>query len=215
MSKSLILLGPPGAGKGTQAKKMVEKYSIPQISTGHILRASVKAGTELGRAAKKHMDAGELVPDSVVIGIIEERLKEPDTKDGYILDGFPRTVPQAEALDGILDKMDSVISHVISIEVPDDELIGRLTGRWTCRACGAMYHEKNQPPKTEGVCDVDNGELYQRDDDKEDTIKERLRVYKKQTEPLIDYYNTKSLVRPIEGLGGVNEIFDRVTEVVG
>lgn len=215
MSKNLILLGGPGAGKGTQAKKLVEHYKIPQISTGDILRAAVKAGTELGKTAKKHMDAGELVPDSVVIGIIEERLKEPDTKNGYILDGFPRTIAQAEALDKILKKLGSQVDHVISIEVPDDELINRLAGRWTCRNCGQMYHEKNKPPKKQGVCDECGGELYQRDDDKIETIKERLKTYHAQTSPLIDYYKGKNLLRPIDGRGGIGDIFSKIKQVVG
>lgn len=215
MSRNLILLGPPGAGKGTQAKQLVDHYGIPQISTGDILRAAVKAGTELGKTAKKHMEAGELVPDSVVIGIIQERLKEKDTKKGYILDGFPRTVPQAEALDKILKQLGSQVDHVISIEVPDKDLVGRLTGRWTCRNCGAMYHEKNKPPKKKGVCDSCGGELYQRADDKEETIKERLRAFHEQTSPLIKYYQKQKLVRPIDGTGGIEDIFGRVKGVVG
>jgi len=214
VNRNLILLGPPGAGKGTQAKQLVEVYSIPQISTGDILRAAVKEGTELGKQAKSCMDKGELVPDEVVIGIIEERLKQSDCKEGYILDGFPRTVPQAEALDGILSKMGSKIDHVVSIEAPDDELMGRLTGRWTCKGCGAMYHEKNKPPKEAGKCDACGGEIYQRDDDKAETIKERLKVYNAQTEPLIDYYSKKGLVRKIEGLGSIDEIFERVKAVL-
>lgn len=215
MSKNLILLGGPGAGKGTQAKKLVEHYKIPQISTGDILRAAVKAGTELGKTAKKHMDAGELVPDSVVIGIIEERLKEPDTKNGYILDGFPRTIAQAKALDEILQKLGSQVDHVISIEVPDEELVNRLAGRWTCKNCGQMYHEKNKPPKKKGVCDECGGELYQRDDDKIETIKERLKTYHAQTSPLIDYYKNKNLLRPIDGRGGIEDIFSKIKQVVG
>lgn len=215
MSKNLILLGGPGAGKGTQAKKLVEHYRIPQISTGDILRAAVKAGTELGRTAKKHMDAGELVPDAVVIGIIEERLKEPDTKNGYILDGFPRTIAQAKALDEILKKLGSQLDHVISIEVSDDELVNRLAGRWTCRSCGQMYHNKNKPPKKESICDECGGELYQRDDDKIETIKERLKTYHAQTSPLIDYYKGKNLLRVIDGQGGIEEIFSKIKQVVG
>lgn len=215
MTGNLILLGPPGAGKGTQAKKLVDNYGIPQISTGDILRVAVKEGTPLGKEAKSYMDKGELVPDSVVIGIIEERLKQPDCKEGYILDGFPRTVPQAEALDDILKKMKSGIDHVISIEVPDEELIGRLTGRWTCKNCGAMFHEKNQPPKEAGKCDHCGGELYQRDDDKAETIRERLRVYNSQTQPLIEYYNKKGLVRKVDGMGTIGEISERIKNVVG
>ena len=214
MSNNLILLGPPGAGKGTQAKMLVESYGIPQISTGDILRAAVKEGTELGKQAKSCMDKGELVPDSVVIGIIEERLKQPDCEKGYILDGFPRTVPQAEALDGILDKMGSEIDHVVSIDVPDDELMGRLTGRWTCKGCGAMYHEKTKPPKKAGECDECGGQLYQRDDDKAETIKERLKVYAAQTEPLIEYYSKKDIVRKVDGIGSIDDILGRVKKVL-
>jgi len=215
VSKNLILLGPPGAGKGTQAKQLVDHYGIPQISTGDILRAAVKAGTELGKTAKKHMDAGELAPDSVVIGIIRERLKEKDTAKGYILDGFPRTAPQAEALDKILKDLGSQVDHVISIEVPDKDLLGRLTGRWTCKKCNAMYHDKNKPPKQKGVCDSCGGELYQRADDKEETIKERLRVYHEQTSPLIKYYQAQKLLRPIDGTGGIDDIFGRVKAAIG
>lgn len=214
MSNNLILLGPPGAGKGTQAKMLVESYGIPQISTGDILRAAVKEDTELGKQAKSCMDKGELVPDSVVIGIIEERLKQPDCEKGYILDGFPRTVPQAEALDGILDKMGSEIDHVVSIDVPDDELMGRLTGRWTCKGCGAMYHEKTKPPKKAGECDECGGQLYQRDDDKAETIKERLKVYAAQTEPLIEYYSKKDIVRKVDGIGSIDDILGRVKKVL-
>jgi adenylate kinase len=214
MKKNLVLLGPPGAGKGTQAKMMVEKYHIPQISTGDILRKAAAAGTDLGKEAKKYMDAGNLVPDEVVIGLVRERLKEPDCKDGYILDGFPRTVNQAQTLDDILKGMNDGLSHVISIEVDEKELLTRLTGRRTCRSCGAMFHVKFEPPKKEGVCDKCGGELYQRDDDKEETIKSRLLVYKKQTEPLIAYYQGKGLVRSISGSGGIKEIFDLITKAL-
>ncbi len=211
---NLILLGPPGAGKGTQAKRLMEKYGIPQISTGDILRAAVKDGTEMGRKAKEYMDSGKLVPDEVVIGIIDDRLKEDDCKKGYMLDGFPRTVPQAEALGDVLAGMGSTIDHVISIEVPDEELVGRLTGRRTCRDCGAGYHLMFDPPKVEGVCDKCGGELYQRDDDNEETVTNRLKVYNEQTQPLIDYYSNKSLIRPINGIGGIGEIFERITAVL-
>ncbi|MEJ2364855.1 MAG: adenylate kinase, partial [Deltaproteobacteria bacterium] len=164
---NIILLGPPGAGKGTQAKMLIEEYQIPQISTGDILRGAVKEGTPLGKEAKSFMDQGQLVPDSVVIGIVEERIQEPDCTKGYMLDGFPRTVPQAEALDGMLSKLSVGIDHVVSIEVANDELVKRLTGRRTCRECGAGYHVMFDPPKVEGVCDKCGGELYQRDDDNE------------------------------------------------
>jgi adenylate kinase len=214
MKKNLVLLGPPGAGKGTQAKMMVEKYHIPQISTGDILRKAAAAGTDLGREAKKYMDAGSLVPDEVVIGLVRDRLKEPDCKDGYILDGFPRTVNQAQTLDEILTGMGDGLTHVVSIEVDEKELLTRLTGRRTCRSCGAMFHVKFEAPKKEGVCDKCGGELYQRDDDKEETIKSRLLVYKKQTEPLIAYYQKKGLVRSISGSGGIKEIFNLITKAL-
>ena len=212
---NIILLGPPGAGKGTQAKMLVDKYGIPQISTGDILRANLKAQTELGLEAKKYMDAGELVPDEVVIGIINNRIKEDDCQAGYMLDGFPRTVAQAEALDKILAEGGSKIDHVVSIDVPNDELMGRLTGRRTCRACGQGFHVMFDPPKQGGVCDKCGGELYQRDDDNEATVGSRLEVYASQTQPLIDYYQNKGLLRPIDGLGKITEIFDRVVAVLG
>jgi len=211
---NLILLGPPGAGKGTQAKLLMDKHAIPQISTGDILRAAVKAGTELGRKAKEYMDSGALVPDEVVIGLIRDRLKEPDAKSGYMLDGFPRTVPQAEALDGMLAEMGSRIDHVISIEVPDEELIKRLTGRRTCKSCGQGYHLVFDPPRKKGKCDKCGGELYQRDDDNTETVTNRLKVYNKQTQPLIDYYRAKGLLRPIDGRGEIKEIFERIGQVL-
>ena len=211
---NLILLGPPGAGKGTQAKMMVEEYKIPQISTGEILRAAVAEGTELGKKAKEYMDAGGLVPDEVVIGIITDRLKEPDCAAGYILDGFPRTLPQAEALDKVLAAMDSKIDEVISIEVADEELIERLSGRRTCKKCGAGYNLVFDPPTSEGVCDKCGGELYQRDDDNEATVKNRLKVYQDQTQPLIDYYRQQGLLRPIDGAGGIKEIFGRIGAIL-
>jgi adenylate kinase len=211
----LILLGPPGAGKGTQAARLVEKYSIPQISTGDMLRAALKEGTQLGKEAKTYMDAGKLVPDSVVVGLIEERVAKPDCANGFMLDGFPRTVPQADSLAGVMDKMNLTIDHVVSIEVANEELVGRLTGRRTCRACGAGFHAKFDPPSQEGVCDKCGGELYQRADDSEDTIRNRLKVYADQTEPLIAYYTKAELLRPVEGSGSIDDIFARVAAVVG
>jgi adenylate kinase len=211
---NIILLGPPGAGKGTQAKMLVDQYQIPQISTGDILRAAVKEGTQLGIEAKSYMDKGELVPDSVVIGIVEERIKEPDCAKGYMLDGFPRTVPQAEALDGMLQNLSSMIDHVVSIEVGKEELVKRLTGRRTCRECGAGYHVMFDPPKKEDVCDKCGGELYQRDDDNVETVTSRLEVYEAQTLPLIDYYKTQGKVRPIDGVGDIKDIFGRITQVL-
>ena len=211
---NIILLGPPGAGKGTQAKMLVEEYQIPQISTGDILRAAVKEGSPLGKEAKACMDKGELVPDSVVIGIVEERIQQPDCTKGYMLDGFPRTVPQAEALDGMLQNLSSQIDHVVSIEVASEELVGRLTGRRTCRDCGAGFHVMFDPPEKEGVCDKCGGELYQRDDDNVETVTSRLEVYESQTKPLIDYYAAQGKIRPIDGVGEIKEIFGRVTQVL-
>jgi len=210
-----ILLGPPGAGKGTQAKLMIDKWNIPQVSTGDILRAAVREGTPLGVEAKGFMDRGELVPDRVVIGIIADRLREEDAAGGFILDGFPRTIPQAEALQEILDELGRDIDHVISIEVDDEELVTRLTGRRMCKACGESFHVVFNPPAEEGVCDRCKGELYQRDDDREETIRQRLAVYSKQTQPLIAYYEKQGKLRRIEGTGSIEDIFDRVVKAAG
>ena len=210
----LILVGPPGSGKGTQAKMLIEKYSIPQISTGDILREAVKEGSPLGKKAKSIMDKGSLVPDELVVGIIEERLKKPDCKGGFILDGFPRTVAQAEALDSILDKMNLEIDHLLNIEVDDGELLKRLTGRRTCKSCGRGYHIIFDPPAKENICNECNGELYQRDDDKEDTIKSRLKVYHDQTAPVVDFYKKKNMSRTIDGLGKIDEVFTRITDTI-
>ena len=212
--KNIILLGPPGAGKGTQAVKIAEKYNIPQISTGDILRSAVAAGTNLGKEAKKFMDRGDLVPDEVVVGLVDERLMDTDCKDGYILDGFPRTVEQAKALDLILDEKNDGITHVVSIDVDEAELIERLTGRRTCRKCGAMYHVTFEPPKSEGQCDKCGGELYQREDDKKETITARLKVYNEKTEPLIEYFSKKGLKRSVHGSGSIDEIFSKVIKVL-
>ncbi len=212
---NIIMLGPPGAGKGTQAKMMVEKLGIPQISTGDMLRAAVKEGTELGRKAKEYMDGGKLVPDDVVIGIVKERLAQSDCDKGFILDGFPRTIPQAEALDKVLGELGKKIEYVINVAVPNKELLTRLTGRRTCRKCGAMYHLVFNPPKKEGVCDKCGGELYQRDDDKEDTIRQRLKVYEDQTSPLIEYYRKKGVLYDVDGTGSIPEIFQEILKVLG
>ncbi|MBI5585709.1 MAG: adenylate kinase [Deltaproteobacteria bacterium] len=211
---NIILLGPPGAGKGTQAKMMIEKYQIPQISTGDMLRAALKERTPLGLKAKEYMDKGALVPDEVVIGLIQERLKEPDCSKGYILDGFPRTVAQAEALDKVLAGLGSKIDHVISIEVDKSDLLKRLTGRRTCRQCGAMYHVIFTPSLNKDLCDKCQGELYQRDDDNEDTVRNRLEVYDAQTFPLIQYYQQKGLVRKIEGVGSIQQIFENIVKTL-
>jgi adenylate kinase len=193
---------------------MVDHYHIPQISTGEILRAAVKENTPLGIKAKVFMNQGQLVPDEIVIGIIEERLKAKDCDSGFILDGFPRTIPQAEALQPILTKIGKKIDHVINIEVNSDELVRRLTGRRTCKNCGAMFHLLFQPPKKEGSCDRCGGTLYQRADDKEETIRTRLKEYEKQTAPLIQYYNGKKTLRSIQGLGGPDQIFDQIIRLL-
>jgi adenylate kinase len=210
---NLILLGPPGAGKGTQAQMIAESYQLPQISTGDILRKAVKEGTSLGKKAKVFMDQGKLVPDEVVIGIIDERLRKPDCNLGFILDGFPRTASQAEALQSILSKMGKSIDHVINIEVDTEELVRRLTGRRTCKNCGTMFHIFFHPPRVEGICDRCDGPLYQREDDKEETIRVRLNEYQKQTAPLIEYYQLKNLLRSIRGVGGEKEIFERIVHL--
>ena len=212
---NIILLGPPGAGKGTQAKRLIDKYGIPQISTGDMLRAALKEGTPLGLEAKKYMDQGTLVPDSVVIGLVKERIQKPDCAKGYMLDGFPRNVSQAESLDAMLGELKQKIDHVISIEVPSSELLVRLTGRRTCRACGAGFHIKFDPPKKDAVCDKCEGELYQRDDDNEATVSSRLQVYENQTKPLIDYYEKQGKIRRVDGVGDMNEIFGLIVKVLG
>jgi adenylate kinase len=211
----LVLLGAPGAGKGTQAKKLIEKYGIPQISTGDILRQAVADGTQLGKEAKSYMDKGELVPDSVVLGMVKERLGQDDCKKGYILDGFPRNTAQAEALDGILNDMGMALTAAVSVDVPKDDLMKRLTGRRTCKECGQMYNIHFSPPKKEGVCDKCSGELYHRDDDKEETIKNRLDVYDAQTAPLVDYYSKKGILKSIQGTGSIDEIFEKVCAAIG
>jgi adenylate kinase len=212
---NLILLGPPGAGKGTQAQMIVERYHIPQISTGDILRAAVKEGTPLGKKAKSFIDQGQLVPDEVVVGIIDERLRAPDCNSGFILDGFPRTIAQAEALQSILHKIGKTIDHVINIEVDSEELVRRLTGRRTCKNCSAMYHIYFNPPKQEGICDRCGAPLYQREDDKEETIRTRLKEYEKQTSPLIEYYRLKNTLRSIQGVSGRNLIFEQIVRLLG
>ncbi len=210
----IVLLGAPGAGKGTQAKKLIEKYGIPQISTGDILRKAVADGTPLGKEAKSYMDKGELVPDSVVIGLVKERLQQDDCKKGFILDGFPRNTSQAETLDQVLDEMGMPLQVALSVDVDFDVLMKRLTGRRTCKSCGQMYNIYFSPPQKEGVCDKCGGELYQRDDDKEETIKKRLEVYEAQTAPLIDYYEKKGILKRVNGVGNIDEIFANICAIL-
>ncbi len=212
---NLILLGPPGAGKGTQAGRIVAEYGIPHVSTGDILRSAVKNQTQMGLEAKKFMDAGELVPDSVVIGIVKDRLQEPDTAKGFLMDGFPRTIPQAEALDGVLDGLGRAVSKVLVLLVDEDLLLKRLTGRRVCRSCQTPFHVLFTQPKTEGVCDKCGGELYQRDDDTEATVRNRLEVYRNQTEPLIDYYDRAGLVVRIDGAQEAEATYGDIREALG
>ncbi|MFC1591531.1 adenylate kinase [Thermodesulfobacteriota bacterium] len=207
---NIILLGPPGCGKGTQAQRLAEKYAVPQISTGDILRAAVKNQTPLGLEAKICMDKGELVPDGLVVQIVDERLKAQDCRQGFILDGFPRTVGQAEALDSAGVKIDAAVS----IDVPDEEITQRIAGRRTCRSCSTMFHVSFNPPAAEGVCDACQGELCQRDDDREETVKNRLVVYKQQTEPLIQWYGGKQKLHAIAGVGSVDTIFTNIVNVL-
>ncbi len=211
---NIILLGAPGAGKGTQAKLIVEKYGIPQISTGDMLREAVEKGTELGKKAKVYMERGELVPDDIVIGIVKERLSEDDCKRGYILDGFPRTIKQAEALDEILLSMSSKIDAVINISVSEEEIIRRIVFRRVCRRCGAVYNLIYNPPKQGDICDRCGGELYQRDDDKEEVVRERLKAYKEQTQPLKDYYSKKGILYNIDGAKKIDEIFEDIQKIL-
>jgi adenylate kinase len=210
----LILLGPPGAGKGTQAKMLNEKFRKPQISTGNILRKSIQNGTELGNRAKVFMNAGKLVQDDVVIGLIKERIVEEDCRAGFILDGFPRTIIQAEKLTETLEEMGLLINAVVDFEVDSEELLNRLTGRSTCSDCGAMFHRTSRPPLRDGVCDSCEGKLYQREDDKEETIKKRLEVYAQETAPLKEYYKKQGNLKTVQGCGAVEEIFSRVCAMV-
>jgi adenylate kinase len=211
----LVLLGPPGAGKGTQARLLTAKFDAAHVSAGDLLRQAVADGSELGQTAKSIMARGALVPDGVVIEIIQKRLRQADCAAGYILDGFPRTLRQAEALSGVLKMLRAPLDRVISVEVPEDELVSRLAGRRVCQACGSMFHVDTKPPDRIGACDNCGGRLFQRVDDKEDTIRRRLRVYREQTEPLIAYYNTMGLLRRIDGHGTIEEIARRIHHALG
>ncbi len=206
----LILLGPPGVGKGTQAAYIVEKYNIPHISTGDIFRYNIKEGTKLGKKAKSYMDKGLLVPDEVVVGIVEDRLKQNDCKSGFLLDGFPRTVMQAVALDQVLKTMNTNLDKVINIEADKDVLIGRAVGRRICKECGATFHIKNNPSTKGNICDKCGGELYQRDDDNEETVTKRIEVYLKETIPLIEYYSKQNKLITVNGVGEINKIFEDI-----
>ncbi len=210
----VILLGAPGAGKGTQAEYIADRYKLTHVSTGDILRASIKKGTELGKKAKEYLDRGDLVPDEVVVKIVEERLKEPDCQTGALLDGFPRTVEQADTLDQVLADMGSDVDAVLYIDVSEEELISRLTGRRICRDCGATYHLKFNPPQVRNVCDQCGGELYQREDDSMETVKQRIKVYREQTEPLIDKYRKKELLYPVDGDKEIEQVFKQIEEIL-
>lgn len=207
-------MGLPGAGKGTQAEQIVEKYNIPHISTGDMFRRPMKNNTELGRKAKSFMDNGDLVPDEVTNGIVRERLSEDDAKDGFLLDGFPRTVEQAQELENILSDLGTELDAVINIDVEKDVLMKRLTGRWICRTCGKTYHEIYNPPKVPGKCDLDGGELYQRDDDKKETVEKRLNVNMKQTKPLLDFYSEKGKLHNINGEQDIKDVFVDVEKIL-
>ena len=211
----IIMLGAPGAGKGTQAKMLADKYSIPHISTGDIFRANIKNGTELGNKAKEYMDKGLLVPDELVVDLVIDRFKEDDCKKGYILDGFPRTIPQAEALDKALSAIGDSVDYAVNVEVPDENIIKRMGGRRACVGCGATYHIEFNPTKEEGKCDRCGEKLILRDDDKPETVKKRLDVYHDQTQPLIDYYTNSGIIKEVDGTQDMNKVFDDIVKILG
>ena len=211
----IVLLGPPGAGKGTQAKSISNRYSIPHSATGDIFRKNISEETPLGMEAKRYMDNGQLVPDEVTINMVKDRLTWEDCKNGYLLDGFPRTVAQAEALEEFLESRDERLDTALCIEVPKDFILERMTGRRVCLQCGASYHIKFNPPVKPGVCDVCGNEVIQRKDDVEETVKERLDVYERQTQPLIDFYKTKNLLSTVDGTTAINEVFESICELLG
>ena len=210
----IIMLGAPGAGKGTQAKKIAEKYSLPHISTGDIFRANIKNGTELGKKAKTYMDQGALVPDELVVDLVVDRVAQDDAKKGYVLDGIPRTIPQAEALDAALAKLNDKVDFAIDVDVPDENIIDRMSGRRACVACGGTYHIKFNPTKVENVCDACNGQLILRDDDQPETVKKRLDVYHEQTQPLIEYYTKKGILKSVDGTQDMAKVFDCIVEIL-
>lgn len=210
----IIMLGAPGAGKGTQAKMLADKYKIPHVSTGDIFRANIKNETELGTKAKVYMDQGMLVPDELTCDLVVDRIKQDDCKDGYILDGFPRTIPQAECLDKALDALNDKIDFAVNVEVPDENIIRRMSGRRACLSCGRTYHIVYNPPKEEGICDECKKELVLRDDDKPETVEKRLKVYHEQTQPLIDYYRNKGVLAEVDGTRDMQEVFTAITDVL-
>ena len=213
--RNVILLGGPGAGKGTQAERIVADYGLPHISTGEMLRGAVASSTEMGRKAQRYMESGRLVPDEVVIGVVRDRLAEPDAAEGFLLDGFPRTVPQAEALDAMLAEAGRAITHVVLIDVPAEELVQRIAGRRSCSVCGKIYNVTFDPPKMPGVCDLDGGELTQRADDNEDTVRNRIAVFEQQTAPLIGYYKDKGLLGSAFGGGKLpDEVYEQVGQIL-
>ena len=211
---NIILMGLPGAGKGTQASEIVKKFPIPHISTGDMFRKAIKDETDLGKEAKSYMDRGELVPDEVTVGIVKERISEDDAKKGFLLDGFPRTIDQAEALNSIMAELDRNIDAVINIEVPEVELMNRLTGRRICENCGTTYHLVFNPPKVDGICDIDGGKLYQREDDNPETVSNRLSVNVKQSKPILEYYDEKGVLKNIDGAKDIDEVTKDVIDIL-
>lgn len=210
----VVMLGAPGAGKGTQAKMIASKYNVPHISTGDIFRANIKEGTDLGKKAKSYMDQGLLVPDELVVDLVVDRLQQEDCSNGYVLDGFPRTIPQAEALDAALSKLGTKLDSALDIDVADEFIVNRMGGRRACITCGATYHVVNIPPKTEGICDTCGGELVLRDDDKPETVVKRLSVYHEQTQPLIDYYKNSGILVTLDGTQDMNDVFKSICSVL-
>jgi len=210
----IIMLGAPGAGKGTQAKMIAEKFDIPHISTGDIFRANIKNGTELGKKAKEYMDKGQLVPDELTVQILLDRVANDDCKNGYVLDGFPRTIPQADVLDKELTKLGDKVDFAINVDVPDENIVRRMSGRRACLKCGATYHIEHIPPKQEGICDTCGSELVQRDDDKPETVQNRLTVYHEQTQPLIEYYDNKKILRTVDGTRDMQEVFSDIVNIL-
>ncbi len=211
----IVMLGAPGAGKGTQAEMLAKKYDIPHVSTGDIFRMNIKNGTELGMEAKKYMDQGLLVPDELTVRILLDRVAKEDCTKGYVLDGFPRNIPQANVLDDALSKLGDKIDYAINVDVPDENIIRRMSGRRACLACGATYHIEHVPPKKEGICDKCGQELVLRDDDKPETVKNRLQVYKEQTQPLIDFYGKKGILHNVDGTQDMNEVFEAIVAILG